>query len=299
MKTSKTILILSALVALLAAVAAGAGVFGQGQGSPVPFTTPRGDTVLIQGHGLYRFDSVSGAAQAESVDTVTLVLGIPLLLLSIGLAGRGSLRGRLLLSGTLGYFLYTYTSVAFMQAYNPLFLLYVTLFSLSLFTFVLSLMSFDIKALPAYFSEKIARIPVAGFLFLIGAFLALNWIGNVILPALASGHAPDRLDSYTTLVIQAMDLGLIVPAAFLAGVLWLRRSVFGYLLVPVLLVKGMTMSAALFAMIVGMIQAGVAVSAVEVIMFPALGLINVVVLGLVLKNVRENPAAVRAAVVTA
>jgi len=290
-------LILSALIALLAAVSAGAGVFGQGQGSPVPFTTLRGDTAMVQGHGLYRYDSVSGAAQAESVDTVTLVLGIPLLLFSIWLAGRGSRRGRLLLSGTLGYFMYTYTSVAFMQAYNPLFLLYVALFSLSLFTFVLSLMSFDVQALPAYFSEKVARIPVAGFLFLIGAFLAWNWIGNVILPSLVSGAVPDRLDSYTTLVIQAMDLGLIVPAAFLAGVLWLRRSAFGYLLVPVLLVKGLTMSAALCAMIVGMIRAGVAVSAAEVIMFPTLGLINLAVLGLVLKDVRENTTAQRSSAV--
>lgn len=299
MKTSKTLLILSVLVALLGAIAAGAGVFGQGEGSPVPFTTVRGDTALLQGHGLYRYDSVSGAAQAASADLVTLVFCVPLLLLATWLSARGSLRGRLLLSGTLGYFMYTYTSIAFMAAYNPLFLLYVALFSLSLFTFVLSLMSFDVKALPAHFSRSTPRAPVAIFLFLIGAFLAFNWIGNVILPSLTSGAAPDRLDSYTTLVIQAMDLGLIVPAAVLAGILWLRRSTFGYLLVPVVLVKGLTMSAALLAMIIGMIQAGVVVSMVEVAIFPALGLINAVVLWLVLKNVKESAAPAQASAVPA
>ena len=288
MKTSNTLTILSLLIAVLSVVAAGAGVFGQGQGDPVPFITPRGDTIMLQGHGLYRYDSLSGAAQAISGDVVTLILSVPLLLVSTVLARGGSLRGKLLLSGTLGYFLYTYTSIAYMLAYNNLFLLYVALHSLSVFAFVLSLTSIDYKALPAHFSKKTPRLPVAAFLFLLGLLLTMLWIGKIILPSLQTGLAPSGLDNYSTLVIQAMDLGLVIPAAFLSGVLWLKRSALGYLLTPVLLIKGMTMSAAVTAMVIGQILVGVQVGPVEIVLFPALAVIDLAVTWMVLSNVEEG-----------
>ena len=57
---------------------------------------------------------------------------------------RGSLRGALLLTGTLGYFLYVYASMALgTVVYNELFLAYVVLFSASLFAFVLALTGID------------------------------------------------------------------------------------------------------------------------------------------------------------
>jgi hypothetical protein len=116
----------------------------------------------------------------------------------------------------------------------------------------------------------------------------LNWVGRIILPALLSGSVPYGLESYTTLVIQAMDLGLVVPAAFLAGILWLRRSLYGYLLTPVVLVKGFTMSFALAAMIISMAAAGVEIALVEMLIFPAFGLINIGMFVLVLRSVVEK-----------
>jgi hypothetical protein len=165
MKISNTLLVLSLLIALLGAAAAAAGIWGQGQGDPIPFTTLRGETVEIQGRGLYYYDSVSGAAQVIGGDFVTLFLAVPMLLYAVRLSRQGSLRGRLLLSGTLAYFLYTYISITFLLAYNQLFLLYTALYSLSLFAFIISLVTIDIKSLPAYFSESTPRLPVAAFLF--------------------------------------------------------------------------------------------------------------------------------------
>jgi hypothetical protein len=107
-------------------------------------------------------------------------------------------------------------------------------------------------------------------------------------PAFAlTGEPPYGLETYATLVIQALDLGVIVPAAFLVGVLWLRRSPYGYLLTPVLLIKAFTMSAALTAMIIGMLNAGVDVPMVDILMFPTIGLVNIAVMWAVLKNVRQ------------
>ncbi|NTU74910.1 MAG: hypothetical protein HGA86_02180 [Anaerolineaceae bacterium] len=289
MKSQKSLVILSLLVAILAAVAAGLGVFGQGQGSSFDFISLRGETVSMFGHGLYKYDTVSGAAQVIAGDIITLVLGIPLLLVSIYFTARGSLRGRLLLTGTLGYFLYTYMSIAMLLAYNNFFLLYVALFSLSLFAFVAAMMSFDLKTLPGNFSSKTPRIPVAVFLFVIALFLAMNWIGRIILPALLNGSVPSGLETYATLVIQAMDLGIIVPAAVLGGVLWLKRSAFGYLLVPVILIKGLTMSAAVTAMTINMRAVGAGGTSAADLMFPAIALIDAVLMFVVLKNVKSDP----------
>jgi hypothetical protein len=289
MNTKKTLSFLSILIAILALIAAGIGVFAQGKGEPFPFTTLRGETVMMHGRGIYQYESVSGAAQVMGGDMVTLFIGIPLLLVAVLLVWRDSLRGRLLLTGTLGYFLYTYTSIVFLAAYNPLFLLYVVLFSLSLFAFVLAMASIDLKHLPEYFVRPVPRKTIAGFLFLIAAFLLLNWVGRIILPSLTSGEPPANLESYTTLVIQALDLGVIVPAAILTGILLLQRKALGYLLASVVLIKGMTMAAAITAMIVMMSRAGVVVTPAEAVIFPAITLVSAGLTYAVLRSIKENP----------
>ena len=58
------------------------------------------------------------------------------------------------LSGVLAYFLYNYGSMAIGAAYNSLFLIYVALFSASLFGLVLVLTSLAVQALPAHFSRE-------------------------------------------------------------------------------------------------------------------------------------------------
>ena len=58
MQISNTILMLSSLVGLLAAIAAGFGLFLRNDGSPFTFTTLRGQQVQINAQGLYRYDTL-------------------------------------------------------------------------------------------------------------------------------------------------------------------------------------------------------------------------------------------------
>jgi hypothetical protein len=271
------------LIGLLALFAAGAGLFWPAEGQPYLFTSHRGETVTIFGRGLYRYDTVSAAAQEQATDLVTLVVGLPLLALATGLAFRSSLRGRLLLTGTLGYFLYTYMSMSMTTAYNELFLVYVALFSLSLIAFILCLLSFDLAALPRQFSVHLPRRGIAGVLFAAGGFLLLAWLGRIV-PPLLQGRTPP-LENMTTLVIQTMDLGLIVPLTILSGTLLLRRSPWGYLLASMAVMKFLTMGLAVSAMAINMALAGVAISLVELVVFPALTLVNLVMAGLLLRHV--------------
>ena len=82
-KPTKTVLILGVLVFVLVSFAAAAGLWWQHPGENYTFTSIRGESVLIEGKGLYRYDSVSIVAQAKAQDVVTLVVGLPMLFLGL------------------------------------------------------------------------------------------------------------------------------------------------------------------------------------------------------------------------
>jgi hypothetical protein len=256
MKGSRWLTWLSALVAALAATAAAAGLIDQSGGAPLTVTTPRGETVQLYGQGLYRYEIVRDGIGFKGIDLFVLAAGVPLLLVATLLAHRGSLRGGLLLAGTLGYFLYNAASMTFGYAYNGLFLVYLAQFTASLFVFILALMSFDLQALPARFSSQLPRRGLALVLFAIGASLLLVWVGLSILPALLAGQAPP-LTGHTTLPTHALDAGVIAPAAFVAGALLLRGAPLGYLLGAVVLVMGAVLGAAVLALSAAQLLAGV------------------------------------------
>lgn len=290
---------LSLLISVLALVATTVGIFTASGQQHRSFLTLRGETVTIQGGGLYGYESVSGAAQAIGQDFVTLLVGIPLLLVATYLTSRGSLVGRLLRAGVLWYFTYTYLLMAFGGAYNQFFLLYVALYSASLFAFILALLAIDVARLPGRFSPHFFRRTIAWFMIGFGGMLALLWLGR-ILPSLATNATPVGLESYSTLFVQAGDLGLVVPLAMLAGVLLLARRPVGYLLAGVMLVKGATFGLALIAMIFSMAAAGVEVAPVEVAFFSivmvscAIGTIHLV-RSIVAEPARARPGVLQSA----
>jgi hypothetical protein len=285
MKNQSALTYLIPLIGLLALFAAGMGLFYDTPGQPYAYTNFRGEAVTIRGHGLYFYDTVNSAAQMQGNDFITLVVGLPLLAISTWLAFRGSLRGQLLLTGTLGFFLYTYLSMSALTAYNALFLVYVALFGLSLYAFILSMLSFDLGRLPERFSPRLPRRLIAGVLFVIGAFLLLAWIGRIV-PEMSPNHVA-ALENTTTRVIQAMDLVLIVPLAIVAGIFLLRRSPWGYLLAPVFMMKGITMTLAVSTMVIFQALAGTPESLAIGVPFIVLTLINLGVAGLLLQHVTE------------
>jgi hypothetical protein len=258
MKVSKAVIWLSSLIAGLALVAAGVGVLYQGEGSPVLFTTVRGVTVQLYGQGWYRLDTPIAAVGFMAADAVTLIAAIPLLVIATLLYRRGSLRGGLLLSGALAYFLYNYGSVAFGAMYNNLFLVYVAIFSASLFGLILVLTSFDASTLPACFSARLPGRGISLFLIVSGVILMLVWIVLSIIPALLQGTAPLEVAFYTTFTTAVIDIAIVAPALIVSGMLLRRRDPIGYLLAPMLLVFTVTLGLNLTA-------AGIAQLATDVI----------------------------------
>jgi hypothetical protein len=294
MKTSNAVVGLSALIAVLALVAAGTGLFYGDGGSPFAFTSVRGQPVEIYGQGLYRYDTLFQGAGNKGTDMVTLFLGIPLLVLSVMLYRRGSLRGGLLLLGALTWFLYTYASYALGPvAYNELFLLYVALFSASLFALVLAFRSFDVRALRSHFSARLPRRGPAIFMFVSALVTLLVWLIAPI-TALVQGEPPERLDTYTTLFTNALDLAIIVPIVFLAGVLILRGDPLGYLIAFPLLILEAFLAPMIAAQTVSQLRAGVTFPPGQIVGpvggFATIAVVAIWVIVVLLRNVSDRSA---------
>ncbi len=270
------------LIFILSLTAALAGLW-PAAGEPYPITSFRGEQVMINARGLYYWDTLSSAAQMQANDLVTLLVGLPLLAVSFWLSLRGSLRGKLLLTGTLGFILYTYMGMCVGTAYNAIFLIYVANFSLSLFAFILSIQWMDREALPARFSTKLPRRLIAGLFFFTSAFLMMAWLGRIA-PTLLQNQIP-LLENTTTMFIQAMDLAIIVPACILSAVLLLRQSAWGFLLASVAVMKFLTMGLAVSLMGFNMVRVGVSADVAGLVIFPTITLINLVLAIILLKSI--------------
>ncbi|MEH7112969.1 hypothetical protein V7124_11385 [Neobacillus niacini] len=287
MKYKRTISLLVLVIALLSIIATTNAIFSnQGQGE-FEYKSIFGETISIYGKGLYQHESVSMAAQALAQDYVTLLLGVPLLLLSFYFYRKGLLKGSLLLTGTLGYFLYTYASYSFLSMYNSMFLVYVALMSASFFAFTLMMMQYDVDQLPLYFSEKLPVKFLGGFLLFVSFVFGMMWTGKLGFPLL-NNTPPADLQHYTTFVIQALDLGFVIPVGLLAGVLLILRNPFGYLLAPVIIIKEITLLTALTAMVFLQMKAGVEIGYLLVWSVILFNLLVIFCMILVLVNIEET-----------
>jgi len=224
------------LSALLAAITASIGLFSTSGEGPFQFTTLHHETVEIYGRGLYRYDTPLIAVGYRVSDAFTLIVGIPLLLLSFWLYRRGALRGKILLTGMLLFFLYNFGSLAIGAAYNNLLFIYIIL-TMSTFLAVCSLfLSFDVQSLPPHFSDRLPERGISIFFMVSGLALFCIWLFLSIVPALLAGGVPAELASYTTVITFVVDMGFIAPVLVSAGVLFRRREPLGYVLASVLLI---------------------------------------------------------------
>lgn len=236
MKYQKSITLLTSIIILLSAFAAFTGVLSSDGPGSFEYESIRGETVEIYGVGVYRHMSAEVAPQGIAQDYVTLIIGIPLLLFSLVYSRKGSLKGRYILAGTLGYFLVTYLFYLVMGMYNHLFLVYTALLGTSFFAFTTTLFSFDLNRLPQAFSAPVPIKSAGGFLILNALLIAMLWLEIVVPPLLDGSIIPVEAEHYTTLIVQGLDLGLLLPLAVVAGIFFIQRKPIGFLAAPVYLV---------------------------------------------------------------
>ena len=108
------------------------------------------------------------------------------------------------------------------------------------------------------------------------AVLALMWL-KMIIDSLLTGTAPVAIETYTTLVIQAMDIGIVFPATLIAGVLVLKGKEWGYALVSILIVKATLLGTAILSMIFFMAQNDVSPALEQIIFFVIVTVAGVII----------------------
>lgn len=190
------------VLALLAACAAVAPfVLTDGPG-PQRHTSIRGVEIVTHGFGPYRHMPGDVAVQGLAQDVVTLVIGIPFLLLSLTWARRGARAGHLALSGAVAYLFVQYFLYLGMATYNELFLLWVALVLVS----SQALLRLLLTVQPATFAVPSisvrSRRYVGGFLIVNGALIAILWLQVIVPPLIEGTIYPAGLAHFTTMIVQ-------------------------------------------------------------------------------------------------
>ena len=251
----------------------------------VPFVALAAGTGLLV-PGFYR-DAPTWVSQARGQDLVTLLVGVPLLVVGLIGARRGSVRCLLLWLGAVGYMAYAYATYAFATHFNPLFLVYVLNFGLAVYALVFGLIRLDVGRLRSAFSPHAPTRLVAAALVGMGLLTALLWLGQDV-PALLAGRVPGDVTEAGLLTnpIHVLDLGLVLPAAVLTGVLLARRRPWGFVLGAYFLVKFTTLGLAIMSMSVFMVADGQPLSVPLVVVFAVWTVVSAVLAWWFLSSVR-------------
>jgi hypothetical protein len=286
MKYKKAVSLLVYSISILAIIATTVGIFSKSGPGEFKHISVRGETVTIFGKGIYQDMSADVAIQGIAQDVVTLCIGIPFLLAALYFARKGSLKGRIMLSGSLLYFFLTYLFYLAMAMFNPLFLVYVLLLSASFFALILSQFPLYFENLSQYFHSRLPVKFLGGFLIFNAVVIGSLWL-QVVVPALFNEVIPVDLDHYTTLIVQGFDLALFLPLSFISGVLLIKKVPIGYLLGSVYFIFLSLLMTALSGKIIGMALTGVNVIP-AIFIIPAINLTTILCSIIIFKNFKHK-----------
>ena len=219
--------ILSILIAVLSMVASAVGLF-----SP----------------SLYQDNALVTAAWHGN-DLITLIITVPMLLGSMYFTLRGSGKGLLLWIGALGYMLYNYIFYLYGTAFNGFFLIYVLLFTLSIYNLILFAVKTDALAISQAFSPRTPTRSVSVFMLFFGVLLGGLWIA-MSLGFVFMGKVPAAITQtdHSTGIVFATDLSLLVSTLLVSAILLWQKKPWGYVLATAILVKASTYGLVMMSM---------------------------------------------------
>lgn len=239
--------------------------------------------------GIYGDRETELVLSLKARDTVTLILVAPLLLVTASLALRKSRRAHLAWLGILSYLLYTYAGFSFGLSDNLLFLIYVAIFSFSLFSLILILNRLDIEAVPLWFSSKTPVGLIALWAAISGLAVGVIWLRR-IWPGLTALQAIRiaALGADPGLAVPVLDLGLVAPLAVFTGIwLWKRRA-WGYTLACLILFQTIMMGLNQLSYEWWLSQRGTASDPMLLLIYGGLVVIPLTFVITLLRNLREE-----------
>lgn len=175
--------------------------------------------------------------QAIAQDIANLAIVSLLWLLLAALALRGSMRAYLLWLGVLTFTVYNYVIYTFSIPFGILFLLWVAVFGMSLFSLIGGITAIDHKAVASSFKSRRAILVVAWFLNITAILFGFLWLSEDV-PALILNTRPQSLIDMAlpTNPVHILDLGFFLPAVIATGVLLIKKKPLAYTLAPAFIV---------------------------------------------------------------
>ena len=175
--------------------------------------------------------------QALAQDIANLAIIFPLWLILATLALRASLRAYLLWLGVLAFTVDNYVIYTFSVPFGLLFLLWVTVFGLSLYVLIVGISSADHDFVKSSFTSQRATAIVAWFMLITAVLFGLLWLSEHV-PALLSGNTPQSVVDMAipTNPVHILDLGFFLPAVIITSIMLLKQKPLAYTLAPAFIV---------------------------------------------------------------
>jgi hypothetical protein len=234
-------------VAGAAAIASAIGIFARGDGSYQTVTSVRGETYEMATSGVYAYNAQRVVAEGVGWDLFTLLVAVPAMGIAAWFVAHGSVRGLLVAGGLFGYFLYQYLEYAVTWAFGPLFPLFIGLYAASLAGIALVAVEVAREGNVARFGPTFPRRAWPALVVSMSVLLTVLWLGR-IMQGLRDG-VDGLLLGETTMTVQALDLGLVVPLSVAVAILAWRGSRIGSAVAAAFAVTFVAMSAAITSML--------------------------------------------------
>jgi hypothetical protein len=197
--------------------------------------------------GVYAGSARQLVAEGVGWDVYTLLVAVPILLVAAFYVARGSFRGDLVAAGMLGYFLYMHLEYSVTWSFGAMFPLFVAICGASLVGLVAVSALVADAGVHDRFNERFPRRSFAALTIGMALLLAVMWIGRI---AQGLAAATATLHGETTMTVQALDLGLVVPVSVIVAIAALRRVAVGMVAAAVFGVTFVAMATAIAAMMV-------------------------------------------------
>jgi len=232
---NKSLHIVTCIIIILGIITSSIGLLYTTGGKAFDFVNQYGDIVKIYGDGLYARDSYFMALISRGTDFTIICVVIPVLIIALMLdVKKNTLKSRLLLMSVISVFTYYSASIAFGVTYNMLHLVYIALFSASLFGLIIAIGSLNKKQVEDSIGDELPYKGINIFLALTGIALIVAWLPDII-NSLVAGRSLELIEVYTTAVTYVLDMGVIAPTALICLLLLKKRRGMGYILLVMLL----------------------------------------------------------------
>jgi len=167
-------------------------------------------------------------------DIISILMGIVLLVLSIVFLKYKGLHTFICVIGLAWYFFYAYGLYVMQGNYTSIYLVYLTIFGLSIYSMIWGLVSFNKSFIEKITLSRKLSISIAIFLGFILFILFPVWILK-ILPDI-SKHIPGE-----TYGVYILDLCIVFPAFLQIAIMLLKKNRFANILAGIALIKTFTL----------------------------------------------------------